>query len=163
METETYAESGTIQTTFSYTPSETEQERNLITGFKGEIIVFEKFKEMGYTPKCPSISSENDYDRRIEMNGKVYYCKINYEKYDISFTTKKGTEVFVEVKATTGKKERQTNMPISYNELSMIEQCNDNNHRRYLLARVFGVGQTIQDIYLFDAYLLGDTTLMDTL
>lgn len=163
LETETYAESGTIQTTFSYTPSETEQERNLITGFKGEIIVFEKFKEMGYTPKCPSISSENDYDRRIEMNGKVYYCKINYEKYDISFTTKKGTEVFVEVKATTGEKERQTNMPISYNELSMIEQCNDNNHRRYLLARVFGVGQTIQDIYLFDAYLLGDTTLMDTL
>ena len=90
-----------------------------------------------------------------------YYRKINYEKYDISFTTKKGTEVFVEVKATTGKKERQTNMPISYNELSMIEQCNDNNHKRYLLARVFGVGQTIQDIYLFDAYLFGDTMLMN--
>lgn len=89
LETETYAESGTIQTTFSYTPSETEQERNLITGFKGEIIVFEKFKEMGYTPKCPSISSENDYDRRIEMNGKVYYCKINYEKYDISLQQRK--------------------------------------------------------------------------
>lgn len=89
LEKETYAESGTIQTTFSYTPNETEQERNLITGFKGEIIVFEKLKEMGYAPKCLSISSENDYDRKIEMNGKVYYCKRNYAKYDISFTTKK--------------------------------------------------------------------------
>ena len=92
-----------------------------------------------------------------------YYCKINYEKYDISFTTKKGTEVFVEVKATTEKKERQTNMPISYNELSMIEQCNDNNHKRYLLARVFGVEQIMQDIYLFDAYLFGNKILMGTL
>lgn len=162
LETETYAESGTIQTTFSYTPSETEQERNLITGFKGEIIVFEKLKEMGYAPKCLSISSENDYDRKIEMNGKVYYCKINYENYDISFTTKKGTEVFVEVKATTVKKERQTNMPISYNELSMIEQCNDINRKRYLLVRVFGVGQIIQDIYFFDAYLLDNKTIIDT-
>lgn len=163
LETETYAESGTIQTTLPYTRSETEQERDLITGFKGEIIVFEKLKEMGYVPKCPSISSENDYDRKIDMNGKIYYCKINYEKYDISFTTKKGTEVFVEVKATTEKKERQTNMPISYNELSMIEQCNDNNHKRYLLARVFGVEQIMQDIYLFDAYLFGNKIFMDTL
>lgn len=71
LETETFAESGTIQTTLPYTPSETDQERNLITGLKGEIIVFEKLKEMGYAPKCPSISSENDYDRIIEMNGKV--------------------------------------------------------------------------------------------
>ena len=163
LETETYAESGTIQTTLPYTRSETERERDLITGFKGEIIVFEKLKEMGYVPKCPSISSENDYDRKIDMNGKIYYCKINYEKYDISFTTKKGTEVFVEVKATTEKKERQTNMPISYNELSMIEQCNDNNHKRYLLARVFGVEQIMQDIYLFDAYLFGNKILMGTL
>ena len=71
--------------------------------------------------------------------------------------------MFVEVKATTVKKERQTNMPISYNELSMIEQCSDNNYKRYLLARVFGVEQTIQDIYIFDAYQLGDTTFMNTL
>lgn len=163
LETDTYSESGTIQTTFSYLPNETEQERNLITGFKGEIIVFEKLKEMGYAPKCLSISSEDDYDRKIEMNGKVYYCKINYEKYDILFTTKRGTKIFVEVKATTRKKEQQTNMPISYNELSMIEQCYENNPKRYLLARVFGVEQTIQDIYLFDAYLFGDTTLMNTL
>jgi len=161
LEKETYAESGTIQTTFSYTPNETEQERNLITGFKGEIIVFEKLKEMGYAPKCLSISSENDYDRKIEMNGKVYYCKRNYAKYDISFTTKKGTKIFVEVKATTEKKESQTNMPISYNELSMIEQCNDINHKHYLLVRVFGVGQIIQDIYFFDAYLLGNKTFTD--
>ena len=163
LETETYTDSGTIKTTFSYEPTLSEQERNLITGFKGEIIVFEKLKKMGYEPKCLSISSKDDYDRKIEMNGKIYYCKINYEKYDISFTTKKGTEVFVEVKATTVKKERQTNMPISYNELSMIEQCSDNNYKRYLLARVFGVEQTIQDIYIFDAYQLGDTTFMNTL
>lgn len=163
LEPETYTECGTIQTTFSYTPNETEQERNLITGFKGEIIVFEKLKEMGYAPKCLSISSKKDYDRKIEMNGKVYYCKINYENYDISFTTKKGTEVFVEVKSTTGTKERQTNMPISYNELSMIEQCNDINRKRYLLVRVFGVGQIIQDIYFFDAHLLGNKTLINTL
>lgn len=49
-------------------------------------------------------------------------------------------------------------MPISYNELSMIEQCNDINHKHYLLVRVFGVGQIIQDIYFFDAYLLGNKT-----
>ena len=93
------------------------------------------------------------------MKGKTYYCKINYQKYDISFTTRQGIEVYVEVKATTGKKESQSNMPISYNELSMIEQCNNDDNKRYLLVRVFGIEQAVQDIYLFDAYLLDDTTL----
>lgn len=163
LEEETIAESGTIQTQLSYVPSETEQERNLITGFKGEIIVYEKLKDMGYAPQCPSISSKDDYDRKIEMNGKTYYCKISYEKYDMSFTTKQGIKVYMEVKATTGQKEWQANMPISYNELSMIERCNANANERYLLVRVFGVGQTVQDIYLFDAYLLGDKTLKNAL
>lgn len=156
-------ESGTIQTQLSYTPDETEQERNLITGFKGEIIVYEKLKSMGYSPKCLSISTEDDYDRKVEMNGKTYYCRINYQQYDISFTTTQGVEVFVEVKATTVRKELQKNMPISYNELSMIEQCVNNKQKRYLLARVFGVGQTVQDIYLFDAYLFNNEIIKNIL
>lgn len=158
---EVVMDSGTIQTQLPYSPNETEQEQNLITGFKGEIIIYEKLKNMGYNPICPSISSENDYERKIEMNGKTYYCKKNYEKYDISFTTRNGVRVYVEVKATTRKKEWQENMPISYNELSMIEKCTENE--RYLLAQVFDVGQSIQDIYIFDAYIFEDTTLMNIL
>ncbi len=163
LEKEFVVESGTTQIHFTYKPSETEQERNLITGFKGEIIVYEKLKGLGYDVECPSISTEHDYDKKIVLNGKAYFCKINYEKYDLSFTTNSGVRVYVEVKSTTSRKEMQTNMPISYNELSMIEQCASCSRERYFLIRVFGIEQETQDIYLFDGRMFNDESLMNIL
>lgn len=153
-EPETLVESGTIQTTLNYKPDADMQYRNLITGFKGEIIVYEKLIQQGYKPKCLSISTKNDYEHKIEMNGKVYYCKRNFENFDISFTTESGIEMFLEVKATTCSKRSQENMPISYNELSMLERCNSEDDKCYVIARVFGIGHETQDIYLFKGHLL---------
>lgn len=74
LEEEPIIHSGNIQVTFNQPTDESAQERNLITGFKGEIIVYEKLKSMGYNPQCLSISTADDYDREIILNGKTYYC-----------------------------------------------------------------------------------------
>lgn len=93
LEKDIQPESGTIQVTLGgYSPNYSEQERNIRTGFKGEILVYEKLIAMGYDPKCLSISTEEDYEQRILLNGKTYFCKSNYGKYDISFTAKKWSE-----------------------------------------------------------------------
>ncbi len=156
IEEESVPDSGTINITIDYHPDESAQERNLITGFKGEIVVYEKLRSMGYEPECLSISTEEDYTHDVIVNGKVYYCKPNYEKYDIRFTSHNGKEIFVEVKTTTKSKHSQENMPISYRELTMIEECNNDAEKEYLIVRVFDIDKPTQDIYVFKGKLCND-------
>lgn len=157
LEEDKQQDSGTIQTTLGgYNPSISEQERNVKTGFKGEILVYEKLIAMGYNPICPSISTEEDYEQKISLNGKTYFCKSNYEKYDISFVTRNGVKVYLEVKATTRDKSSQENMPISYRELSMIEECDMDDSCSYMIVRVFGIDKEKQDYYILSGHLLKD-------
>lgn len=146
-------ESGNLNITLDYHPSESAQERNTITGFKGEIIVYEKLISMGYLPECLSLSTEDDHTHEITMNGKTYFCKPNFERYDISFMTHNGVQMYVEVKATTLDKRCQENLPISYRELTMIEECNESEDKSYVIVRVFGVDKPEQDIYIFKGHL----------
>lgn len=138
-----------------------QEKRNKITGFKGEILVNELLKKMGYNTECLSISNESDYDDKIEMKGKTYYCKSNYRNYDISFKNKQGVTVYVEVKSTTGNKRSQTNMPISYNELSKLEEYSSDKSL-YFIARVFGIDSTSQDVYFFKGDLIQDSNSTST-
>ena len=146
-------ESGNLNITLDYHPTETAQERNIITGFKGEIIVYEKLISMGYHPECLSLSTKEDHTHEITMNGKTYFCKPNFERYDISFMTHNGVKMYVEVKATTWDKQCQENLPISYRELTMIEECNESEDKSYVIVRVFGVDKPEQDIYIFKGHL----------
>lgn len=149
--------SDTIGIINTFQPTITQQDRNLITGFKGEIIVYERLKQMGYNPICLSITTKNDKDidvKEIVVNGNKYYCKPNYGKFDISFTTHNGICAYVEVKATTCSRNQQENMPISFNELSMIEECDKKANKAYFIVRVFGIDQDKQDIYIFKGHLL---------
>lgn len=157
LEEDIQQDSGTIQVTLGgYNPSISDQERNIRTGFKGEILVYEKLVAMGYSPICPSISTEEDYEQKISLNGKTYFCKSNYEKYDISFVTRNGVKVYLEVKATTRDKSSQENMPISYRELSMIEECDTDDSCSYMIVRVFGIDKEKQDYYILSGHLLKD-------
>ena len=157
LEEENYQDSGTLQVTLGgYNPGVSDRERNVRTGFKGEILVYEKLLSMGYHPVCPSISTEDDYEQVITIKGKDYYCKTNYDKYDISFETKSGITVYLEVKATTRDKSSQENMPISYRELSMIEECDTDENCSYMIVRVFGIDKDTQDFYVFTGHLLND-------
>ncbi len=155
--------SGTIVTSIGGGRSISQQERDRITGFKGEILVYEKLKSFGYTPISQTISEiEFEGATTISMFGKTYYCKDNFNRYDMCFETKNGTKVFVEVKSTTWNKEAQENMPISYNELSMIEDYQHNERERYVIVRVFGINQNKQDIYLFEGQII-DTNPFENL
>lgn len=157
LEEDKQQDSGNIQVSLGgYNPSISDQERNIRTGFKGEILVYEKLVAMGYSPVCPTISTEEDYEQKISLNGKNYFCKSNYEKYDISFITKNGIKVYLEVKATTRDKSSQENMPISYRELSMIEECDMDDSCSYMIVRVFGIDKEKQDYYILSGHLLKD-------
>jgi hypothetical protein len=138
-----------------------QEKRNKITGFKGEILVNELLKKMGYNTECLSISNESDYENIIEMKGKTYYCKSNYRNYDISFKNKQGVTVYVEVKSTTGNKRSQTNMPISYNELSKLEEFSSDKSL-YFIARVFGIDSENQDVYFFKGDIVQDSNSTST-
>ena len=153
IEEEQIVESGNIQVTLDYRPSKSAQERNIITGFKGEILVYEKLCSMGYKPECLSISTQEDYTHEIVVDGKTYFCRPNFEKYDITFTTHNGVQVYVEVKATTLSKQYQENMPISYRELTMIEEYNESEEKSYVIIRVFGIDQPKQDMYILKGHL----------
>lgn len=148
-------QSGTFDATLNYSPTDTEQEeRNIITGFKGEIMVYEKLVSMGYHPVCPSISTKDDYERKVSVNGKTYYCKKNYSsECDISFETENGHQILIEVKATTTLVGQIENMPISAKEWSMIKRCDKEREQSYIIARVFGVDSLEQDIYLFKGHM----------
>lgn len=157
LEEDKQQDSGNIQVSLGgYNPSISDQERNIRTGFKGEILVYEKLVAMGYSPVCPTISTKEDYEQKISLNGKKYFCKSNYEKYDISFITKNGIKVYLEVKATTRDKSSQENMPISYRELSMIEECDMDDSCSYMIVRVFGIDKEKQDYYILSGHLLKD-------
>lgn len=153
IEDEQIVESGNLQATLDYRPSESAQERNMITGFKGEILVYEKLRSMGYQPECLSLSTEDDYTHEVVVNGKTYFCRPNYEKYDIKFTAHNGVQMYVEVKATTLSKQYQENMPISYRELTMIEECNESEDKAYVIVRVFGIDLPMQDMYILKGHL----------
>ena len=153
IEDEQIIESGNLQTTLDYHPSIYAQERNMITGFKGEILVYEKLRSMGYQPECLSISTEDDCTHEVVVNGQTYFCRPNYEKYDITFTAHNGMQMYIEVKATTLGKQYQENMPISYRELTMIEECDESEDKSYVIVRVFGIDQPKQDMYIFKGHL----------
>ena len=56
LEEDKQQDSGYIQVSLGgYNPSISDQERNIRTGFKGEILVYEKLVAMGYSPVCPTI------------------------------------------------------------------------------------------------------------
>ena len=111
------------------------------------------FCETTTKPECLSISTEEDYTHMVVVNGNTYYCRPNYEKYDIRFISHESKEIFVEVKATTRSKYNQENMPISYRELTMVEECNGSTDKEYYIVRVFGIDQSAQDIYIFNGHL----------
>ncbi len=147
--------SETIVTSIGGGRSISQQERDRITGFKGEILVYERLKSFGYTPISQTIS-ENDFEgsTTISMFGKTYYCEDNFNRYDMYFENRNGVKIFVEVKSTTWNKGSQENMPISYNELSMIEDYQYNEKEKYVIMRVFGINQDKQDIYLFEGQII---------
>ena len=97
------------------------------------------------------------------ISGQYYFIILLlffYEKYDIKFISKTGKEIFVEVKSTTGYKEFQENMPISYRELTMIEECNTDAEKEYFIVRVFGIDRPTQDIYVFKGYLSTENNIL---
>lgn len=154
IEDEIIPASGNLNVSLDYHPDESAQERNLITGFKGEIIVYEKLVAMGYRAVCPSISTKDDYEKEVVVNGKTYYCKSNYNsECDISFETETGHQMLIEVKSTTTSVGYIENMPISSNEWSMIRECDKERGKSYLIVRVFGIDSPTQDIYLFKGHL----------
>lgn len=154
IEDEIIPASGNLNVSLDYHPDESAQERNLITGFKGEIIVYEKLIAMGYRAVCPSISTKDDYEKEVVVNGKTYYCKSNYNsECDISFETETGHQMLIEVKSTTTSVGYIENMPISSNEWSMIRECDKERGKSYLIVRVFGIDSPTQDIYLFKGHL----------
>lgn len=154
IEDEPIIESGNFNVSLDYHPDITAQDRNLITGFKGEIIVYEKLVAMGYKPICPSISTKEDYEKEVVVNGKTYYCKSNYNsECDISFETESGHQMLIEVKSTTTSVGYIENMPISNFEWSMIKKCDKEQGKSYLIVRVFGIDSPKQDIYLFKSHL----------
>ena len=162
IEEETVPESGTFEPQLGGDiPDLSQQERNLITGFKGEIIVYEKLVALGYRPVCPSISTKDDYEKQVVVNGKTYYCKSNYNsECDISFVTEKGHQILIEVKSTTTSVEYIENMPISSDEWSMIKECDKEHDKSYIIVRVFGIDSPTQDIYLFKGHLFDKTSLI---
>lgn len=144
----------TFQPTLNHPRTDEQRRRDIITGFKGEILIYEKLRELGYNPICKSISDNTDYDEIIEFLGNVYYCKCNTDRYDISFELSHGKEMLVEVKTTTSRKEYQENMPISYREISLIEECNNDSKRSYVLVRVFDINSETPDIFVFKGHVL---------
>lgn len=74
-------------------------------------------------------------------------------RYDISFVNNSGTKIYVEVKSTITKKEFQTNMPINYREISLIEEMNSQTEQNYLITRVFNVNSERPEIFVFKGYL----------
>ena len=141
-------------TSLNYSRNDEQRRRDALTGHLGEIIVYEKLKDMGYSPKCLSLSDENDYEDIVEYKGKKYYCKPNYGRYDIEFETETGSKMLVEVKSTTMNKESQENMSISYREISLVEEYSNNEEISYVIVRVFNVNSSTPDIYIFKGHTI---------
>ena len=115
---------------------------NAHTGFKGEVFMYRYLKTQGYDPICPSIVTEDDdYDFSLDFQGKRYYHKINFDRYDIAFVSKKGVKVYLEVKTTVCSKNSIENMPISAREWSMIDEVENSEKEAYIIARIFSIDQ----------------------
>lgn len=115
---------------------------NAHTGFKGEILMYRYLQSQGYEPICPSIVTEDDdYDFSLDFQGKRYYHKINFDRYDIAFVSKKGVKVYLEVKTTVCSKNSIENMPISAREWSMIDEVENSEKEAYIIARIFSIDQ----------------------
>lgn len=113
---------------------------NAHTGFKGEILMYRYLQFQGYEPICPSIVTENDdYDFSLDYQGTKYYHKNNYDKYDITFISKQGVKVYLEVKTTVCSKNSIENMPISAREWSMIDEVENSATDAYIIARIFSI------------------------
>lgn len=113
---------------------------NAHTGFKGEILMYRYLQSQGYEPICPSIVTEDDdYDFSLDYQGTKYYHKNNYDKYDITFISKQGVKVYLEVKATVCSKNSIVNMPISAREWSMIDEVENSATEAYIIARIFSI------------------------
>ena len=113
---------------------------NAHTGFKGEILMYRYLQSQGYEPICPSIVTEDDdYDFSLDYQGEKYYHKINYDKYDITFLSKQGVKVYLEVKTTVCSKNSIVNMPISAREWSMIDEVENSATEAYIIARIFSI------------------------
>lgn len=140
----------TFTPTYDYTRSIEQMKRDVINGYRGEIIVYEKLKEMGFVPTCFSISDSSDYVDIVQYKGKSYYCKPNLGSYDISFQNKSGKEILIEVKSTRWNKEIQSNMPISYREISLVEETDHRDDKDYYIVRVFNVENESPEIFIFN-------------
>ena len=113
---------------------------NAHTGFKGEIFMYRYLQTQGYEPICPSIVTEDDdYDFSLDYQGTKYYHKNNYDKYDITFISKQGVKVYLEVKTTVCSKNIIENMPISAREWSMIDEVENSATEAYIIARIFSI------------------------
>lgn len=113
---------------------------NAHTGFKGEILMYRYLQSQGYEPICPSIVTEDDdYDFSLDYQGEKYYHKINYDKFDITFLSKQGVKVYLEVKTTVCSKSSIENMPISAREWSMIDEVENSETEAYIIARIFSI------------------------
>lgn len=113
---------------------------NAHTGFKGEILMYRYLQSQGYEPICPSIVTEDDdYDFSLDYQGTKYYHKNNYDKYDITFISKQGVKVYLEVKTTVCSKNSIENMPISAREWSMIDEVENSATEAYIIARIFSI------------------------
>ncbi|MBE6242395.1 MAG: hypothetical protein E7114_03120 [Bacteroidales bacterium] len=127
---------------------QSDNERNVINGARGEIFVYEYFKSLGYEPQCPQISTSNDYDRVIAVKGKDYYYKTSYQNHDMVIENN-GVNIYIEVKSSRYRKNLTENMPISYREISMIDKCNGDSMQA-ILVRVYEVETDTPDIYFFN-------------
>ena len=113
---------------------------NAHTGFKGEILMYRYLQSQGYEPICPSIVTEDDdYDFSLDYQGEKYYHKINYDKFDITFLSKQGVKVYLEVKTTVCSKSSIENMPISAREWCMIDEVENSETEAYIIARIFSI------------------------
>lgn len=122
---------------------------NAHTGFKGEILMYRYLQSQGYEPICPSIVTEDDdYDFSLDYQGEKYYHKINYDKFDITFLSKQGVKVYLEVKTTVCSKSSIENMPISAREWSMIDEVENSETEAYIIARIFSINHQPEVYFL---------------
>lgn len=149
-----------FEPSLNYTPSIIDEYKNQITGFKGEILIYEYLLENGYSPVCPSISNETDYEREVIVHGNKYYCKNNYDRYDIYFKCNNRT-IFLEIKSTIKGENELENMPISLREWNMINECNNSNDDIYMIIRIFNVDSDNPQIYVLQGKKINTERMSD--
>lgn len=125
-----------------------DREQRIIDGARGEIFVYEYLKNLGYEVSCPQISTVDDYDKIIQVKGADYYYKTCYQSRDMVIT-KDDKHIYIEVKSTKFGKEQTGNMPISYREISMIDQY-FRQGAQYIIVRVYNVETESPEFYFLN-------------